>query len=238
MPRVIVNRWKFLYRQAGTGPDVVLLPGLASAASGRNLFDALTAEFRVTLYQARFRWASRAGTSADLADDFRGLHEKLGLEPAYLVGHREAALAALHAAVLYPEAVAGLVLTEPCLNSLREHAAPGTRSGLTTRRIQLVDRPVAALCGRNSTALPMCRFLQENLPQCQSVLVAENGAAGIATICDCLREMAGLTSLPANPEAVRVGKAGPHGFWSRLWSEAADGHAIARWMAQVSGWRA
>src|SRR6266852_4798816 len=102
MPRVKVNGWRFVYRRAGKGPDVVMLPGAVHAAFSRPLFDALSADFRVTLYGAR-GGETKTHNSADAADDLRGLHEKLGLSPSYLVAHHEAASVALHAAVLYPD---------------------------------------------------------------------------------------------------------------------------------------
>ena len=138
MPRVKVNGWRFLYRQAGRGPDVVLLPGAADAPAARLLFDAFATDFRVTVYQWRGGRPNSA-SSADMADDLHGLQEKLGLGPSYLVAHGDAAVAALHAAVLYPDMVAGLVLTEPRLPEARHGGAPNSRSALTTRRILLIN---------------------------------------------------------------------------------------------------
>src|SRR5215471_17277203 len=181
MPRITVNGWKFLYRQAGTGPDVVLLPGASRIVCGRSLFDTLAMDFRVTVYQPRVGPVPGID-SADMADDLHGLQGKLGLGPCYVVAHGRAAVAALHAAVLYPDAVAGMVLAEPRLPEARTGAAAGVRSGLTTRRILLIEQSVVATCGARSPALPLCRFLEDQLPRCKAVPAPEESAALVANI--------------------------------------------------------
>jgi pimeloyl-ACP methyl ester carboxylesterase len=234
MPRVKVNGWKFLYRQAGTGLDVVMLPGAASLPSSRHLFDTLATEFRVTVYESRDA-TSNGQKSADMADDVRGLHEALDLRPAYLVAHGEAALAALHTAVLYPDLVAGILLTEPSLPDVPTVSSRSARSGLTTRRILLIERPVVVLCGPQTSSLALCRFLQEHLPCCEALLVSEDPSALVTTIYNRLREMAGLARPTNGPPSGHAPPTGPRGIWPRL-REAGDGHAVARWMTRLSAW--
>jgi pimeloyl-ACP methyl ester carboxylesterase len=48
-----------------------------------------------------------------MAEDLRGLHAGLGLGSALLVGHSFGAVVAVHAALLYPEMVRGLILSDP-----------------------------------------------------------------------------------------------------------------------------
>src|SRR5262249_33090751 len=112
MPRVKVNGWRYLYRRAGKGPDVVMLPGAANAPVSRPLFDALNADFRVTLYAAR-GGDTDSFSYVDAADDLRVLHERLGIQKSFLIAQQESAPTALHAAVLYPDVIAGLILNEP-----------------------------------------------------------------------------------------------------------------------------
>jgi pimeloyl-ACP methyl ester carboxylesterase len=234
MPRVKVNGWKFLYRQAGTGPDAVMLPGAAAKPFGRLLFDALAADFRVTVYEAREDQPNLL-RSAELADDLHGLHKALELRPGYLIAHEDAALIALHTAVLYPDLVAGIVMTEPSLPDVPSESSRSARSGLTTRRILLIERPVLVLCGPQTSSLALCRFLQDHLPRCEAVLVSADTSALVRTIHHRLREMAdgasSVNGLPPN----HVTAPGPRGIWPRL-REAGDGHAIARWMSRLSAW--
>ena len=119
MPLVSVKGLRFHYQQKGQGPDVVLIHAATSNLAVWvfiGLIDTLAADFRVTAYDLRGHGLSDVPptgyTSADHAADFRALHEALGLGPAYLVGHSFGAVVATHAAVLYPEKVAGLVLSD------------------------------------------------------------------------------------------------------------------------------
>jgi pimeloyl-ACP methyl ester carboxylesterase len=126
MPRVSIDGMKFYYQQAGHGPDVVLLHGVTGNLAIWpliNLIDTLAADFRVTAYDLRGHGYSDtppAGyTSADMAGDLTRLQAALGLGPSYLVGHSFGAVIAHHAAVLYPHAVAGVILSDPYFPGLR-----------------------------------------------------------------------------------------------------------------------
>ncbi len=120
MPHANVGGVALHYQQAGAGPDVVLLHAVTAnmavwLASG--LMDALARDYRVTAYDLRGHGLSAAPptgyTSADMAEDFRGLHDALGLGPAYLVGHSFGGVVAMHAAATYPDRVLGLILSDP-----------------------------------------------------------------------------------------------------------------------------
>ena len=235
MPRVRVNGWRFLYRQAGSGRDVVLLPGATDALAGRLLFDSLSKEFRVTVYLPR-RQEANTVSSADMADNLRGLKTKLGLGPSHLVAHGDAAVAALHTAVLYPDMVAGLVLTEPRLPEGRNGSAPNSRSALTTRRILLIDQPVFALCSPCSSAQTLCRFLEDHLPRCRAESMPDDPERLVAQIQALLREMAGVfhkADAVGPVSAPHMGMSGPR---SRSWPQAGEGFAMARWITRLSAW--
>jgi pimeloyl-ACP methyl ester carboxylesterase len=234
MPRVKVNGWRFLYRRAGKGPDAVMLPGAAHAPVSRPLFDALSADFRVTLYGAR---GGDTGTysSADAADDLRGIHEKLGLTKSFLVAQQDAALSALHTAVLYPDVAAGLVLVEPCLPEPRLDTLHKTRSGLTMRRILMIEHPLVVLCSPKSPGLTLCQFLASNLTRCKLIASSENAVRLAARIHEQIREMA--CAYPTLvPSSARPSRTVARSIHCRLTPEAGEGHAITRWVTRLSAW--
>jgi pimeloyl-ACP methyl ester carboxylesterase len=127
MPDVIVNGTRLFYQQSGDGPDVVLIHAVTSNQAVwvfTGLADAVvSAGFRVTTYDLRGHGASdrppTGYTSADMATDFRALHTALGLEPALVVGHSFGGVAGLHAAVLFPDCVAGVILSDSFFPGLR-----------------------------------------------------------------------------------------------------------------------
>ncbi|HMO28103.1 alpha/beta hydrolase [Enterovirga sp.] len=127
MPMLDLNGLRFHYQQRGSGPDVILIHAVTSNLSVwlfSNVLDILAREFRVTAYDMRGHGASSVPpdgyTSADMAQDLRGLHSALGLGPAILVGHSYGAVVATHAAWLYPDMVRGLVLSDPFFAGLAD----------------------------------------------------------------------------------------------------------------------
>jgi len=130
MPEVEVNGTRLYYQQSGEGPDVVLVHAVTSNQAVwmfTGLVDSLATDFRVTSYDLRGHGASERPlsgyTSATMAEDYRQLHASLGLGPALLVGHSFGGVVALHAAILVPEAVAGVVLSDSFFPGLR-HIEP------------------------------------------------------------------------------------------------------------------
>jgi pimeloyl-ACP methyl ester carboxylesterase len=204
---------------------------MANAAHGRLLFDALAVDFRVTVYKSRSDGAN--GTTADMADDLRGLQEKLDLGPSFLVAHRLGAVAALHAAVLYPEMVSGLVLSEPSFPGPRQQDA----SGLKPQRMFLIEQPLVVLCPAHSPFRTTCRILEENLPNCRAALIPpSDGPALVKTIREHLRDMVVNVvecEPAARPRACWPRARGPR---SRMLPDENDGRAVARWMTRISAW--
>lgn len=284
MPRVVVEGMKFYYQQAGEGSDVVLLHGVTGNMAIWpliNLMPTLATNFRVTAYDLRGHGYSDTPpsgyTSADMARDLVNIQRALGLGPMYVLGHSFGGVIALHAAVLYPEAVAGLVLSDPYYPALRhletqvgewsgwlEYKGQANRAGLevteedwfdvgqlfeqtahlprerhemfrkelgqaamdrltrlaattcgedvkaiaglTEERIRSVEHPAIALYGEESPFLATCRYLEENLAKCRSVLVPqakhraheENPKAYVPLVRQCLFEMADI----AHPQSV------------------------------------
>lgn len=130
MPELVANGVRHYYQQAGDGPDVVLVHAVTSNQAVwlfSGLVDALAADHRVTTYDLRGHGQSErpAGgyTSADTAADLAALLRELGIASATLVGHSFGGVTALHAAVLYPEVVRGVVLSDSFFPGLR-HVEP------------------------------------------------------------------------------------------------------------------
>jgi pimeloyl-ACP methyl ester carboxylesterase len=128
VPHANANGVDLHYQQAGAGPDVVLLHAVTANMAVwlvSNLLETLAEDFRVTAYDLRGHGLSAAPptgyTSADMAEDFRGLHEALGLGPAYLVGHSFGGVVAMHAAATYPDRVSGVILSDPYFPGLGQH---------------------------------------------------------------------------------------------------------------------
>src|SRR5579859_8195722 len=126
MPKHRVNNIEFHIQQAGSGPDVILIHGVTGDLSIWFLCKAmqeLSKNYRVTAYDLRGHGYSevplRGYTSADHAADVLALMDHFEMPRARLVGHSFGAVIALHAAVLAPERVEAIVLSDPYFPGLR-----------------------------------------------------------------------------------------------------------------------
>lgn len=135
MPFIRANDLRFHYQQAGSGPDVFLLHGVTGDMSIWLLCQAmqrLGASYRMTAYDLRghgYTDVPPSGyTSADQARDLLALLDVFDVDRAHLVGHSFGGVIALHAAVLAPERVASVVLSDPYFPALR-HLEDASRWG-------------------------------------------------------------------------------------------------------------
>jgi pimeloyl-ACP methyl ester carboxylesterase len=126
MPKLKVNGLTFHIQQAGEGPDVVLIHGVTGDLSIWFLCKAmseLAQTHRVTAFDLRGHGYSDVPpsgyTSADHASDVLAIMDEIGATRAKLVGHSFGAVVALHAAVLAPDRVDALVLSDPYFPALR-----------------------------------------------------------------------------------------------------------------------
>ncbi len=126
MPKIHANGLNFHYQQAGTGPDVLLIHGVTGDMSIWFLCEAmgtLARSFRVTGYDLRGHGYSEVPssgyTSAEQAGDTLAIMDALGIERAMLVGHSFGGVIAMHAAVLDPDRIEAVVLSDPCFPALR-----------------------------------------------------------------------------------------------------------------------
>src|ERR1051326_2037350 len=124
MPKIQANGINLHYISSGSGPDVVMLHGFLGNLALWHLYTVpiMRREFRVTTYDLRGHGYSDmppAGyTAANMAEDLRGLLDKLGIERVSLVGHSFGADICLYFALLYPERVINLTAMEPGLAAL------------------------------------------------------------------------------------------------------------------------
>lgn len=145
MPRIAVDQVTLHYQQLGRPADageIVAVHGLASDLAFWYLAAAplLADRYRITMYDLRGHGLSDSTPhgyrSADLAADLLGLIAGLRLDRPIVIGHSFGAAIALHAAVLAPRRLAGVVIADgylPCFDR-----APDARPG---RRLQRsVDR--------------------------------------------------------------------------------------------------
>jgi pimeloyl-ACP methyl ester carboxylesterase len=126
MPKIRANGLNFHYQQAGEGPDVVLLHGVTGDLSIWFLCQAmgvLARSFRVTAFDLRGHGYSEVPasgyTSADQAGDAIAIMDALEIDRAMLVGHSFGGVIAMHTAVLHPDRIDAVVLSDPCFAALR-----------------------------------------------------------------------------------------------------------------------
>ena len=128
MGKAFVNGINLHYQTKGEGPDVVLIHGITSTMAFwyTKVMPALTPDYRVTIYDLRGHGYSDIPlggyTSREMADDLLALMDHTGIERARLVGHSFGGAIGLHLALLHPQRVDGVVLSDTgvaCLRRLR-----------------------------------------------------------------------------------------------------------------------
>lgn len=109
---------KISYRQVGTGPDVILIHGLAANCAfwQMDLLAPLSEHYRVTVYDLRGHGYSEMTDTGyrppEMADDLLSLMDQLGINKANIVGHSFGGDVALNFITKYPERVENLVLAD------------------------------------------------------------------------------------------------------------------------------
>ena len=117
--RVAVEGWSVRYREAGTGPVVVLLHGLAVSADywWRNGPPHAAAGYRVLAPDLPgFGLTEGPRDGLSIEEQARALSSwaaELGIEHAVYVGHSLSCQTSLQFAAWFPERVAGLILAAP-----------------------------------------------------------------------------------------------------------------------------
>jgi pimeloyl-ACP methyl ester carboxylesterase len=206
MPHAHVNGIDIHYQQAGTGPDVVLLHGFTANLAVWvfiDIVDTLSSEFRVTTFDLRGHGNSEAPpigyTSADMAADLYELHTALGLEPAYMVGHSLGGVVATHAAVLYPQIVKGLVLSDSYFPGLK-HVEPDMGSAAVWQELRMRLLRVDAEIGEQVDFNRLFQVVNELSSEQFQTLRKHFGATGARW----LTQLSRLSSTSAGDETTLV----------------------------------
>jgi 3-oxoadipate enol-lactonase len=155
-----VNGISINYEQEGTGPDLLLIPGLgASVNAWYAQLKGLSSVMRVTAMDPRGhgRSSKPAGPYSIrlFADDAAALIRQLGIGPAVVAGSSFSAMVAVEIAAAYPELVAGLALVGgfPVLGPAGKERMEGrARTAETEGMAALVDLVVAAALGAHTHA--------------------------------------------------------------------------------------
>lgn len=119
MPSATLNGVRLYYEVHGQGPPLVLLHGFAGTAeSWKPQIPALSARYRLILYDARGHWRSESPKSADAyshdiaVEDFRALLDHVGAGPTIVGGLSMGGVIALAFYAKYPERVRALILCD------------------------------------------------------------------------------------------------------------------------------
>src|SRR5215475_3894523 len=125
MAKATINGATVHYQTKGAGPDVVLVHGVTSCLAQWyvEVLPSLARRHRVTAYDLRGHGLSEITpngyTSEALAGDLLALMDHLGIRSAAIVGHSFGGAVGLHAALLQPERIYGVVLLDTGLACLR-----------------------------------------------------------------------------------------------------------------------
>ena len=127
MPFVEANGVRFFYQQKGSGADIVLVHAFTSSTAiwlFTNIIDTLATDYRVTAYDLRGHGSSEVPKdgydSAQMARDFLAIHKKLNLENCCIVGHSYGGVIGVHAAVLQPEVIQGIIFSDTYFPGLKQ----------------------------------------------------------------------------------------------------------------------
>ncbi len=124
---VAVDGVRISYRQAGTGPDFVLLHGLAgNARTWERQFGAFFDQFRITAWDAPGYGESDLVTAniETYADTLVAFTESLGIDRFILLGHSMGGIVAGNAAGRYADRVRGLILSCTMLGRKQTKGSP------------------------------------------------------------------------------------------------------------------
>jgi pimeloyl-ACP methyl ester carboxylesterase len=125
MPTVRANGIRLNYEQVGSGPNVVMVHGLAANLAFWYLKSVpfLRHDFRITVYDLRGHGRSemppRGYAPSVMADDLEALLDALTIERVHLVGHSFGGIIALEFALRAPRRLASLTIADTRLDAFQ-----------------------------------------------------------------------------------------------------------------------
>jgi pimeloyl-ACP methyl ester carboxylesterase len=145
MPTLPIDGSEFFYKEAGSGPPILLIHGTSiNADTWGECFDVLAESHRVVAYDRRGHSRSRdAGATGDWdrhGSDAIAVAEQLELGPATIVGWSGGGIVALKLALARPDLVTSLVLVEPAFDAAHNLTARFAREFLLGRLLVLLGR--------------------------------------------------------------------------------------------------
>jgi pimeloyl-ACP methyl ester carboxylesterase len=145
MPTLSIDGSEFFYKEAGSGPAILLIHGTSiNADTWGECFDVLAESHRVVAYDRRGHSRSRdVGATGDWdrhCADGIAVAEQLELGPATVVGWSAGGIVALKLALARPDLVTSLVLVEPGFDAPHNLTARFVREFMLGRLLVLLGR--------------------------------------------------------------------------------------------------
>jgi pimeloyl-ACP methyl ester carboxylesterase len=211
VPYLTSNGVRLHYQQFGEGADVVLVHALTSNLAvwlGTPLVYSLADQYRVTVYDLRGHGQSEVAptgyTSADMAQDLAGLLEALEIPRPFLVGHSFGGVVAMHAAALFPQRVASVILSD-CYFPGLAHLQPDLGAQPVWLNVKRMFASIGIDLGDTVDFPRLFHAAAALTPEQTAVLKAEVGAVGTRWLAQLPRlapTSAGLDAfLPAGLDA-------------------------------------
>jgi pimeloyl-ACP methyl ester carboxylesterase len=170
MSKATINGIRLHYQTIGSGPDLVMVHGLAAnlAFWFLNIVPRLARDFRVTVFDLRGHGESDmppAGyTTGDMADDLDGLLDHLGCTAVHLVGHSFGGAVALHFALRHPDRVKTLTLADARVHGLQPLPSDTDDGFWEERQRALRDKGIEIPDGTPRVLFTMFEELGADLP--------------------------------------------------------------------------
>lgn len=149
MPNTEINGAKIAWQQMGSGPDLILVHGLAAnRAFWFGTAMALSEQFRVTMFDLRGHGYSSMPTSgysaSSMAHDLLGLMDHLEIESALLAGHSYGGGAVLEAVVMAPNRCRRMALFDSRIQRLQPIMRLHDIPNLTAYEVAVADATARA----------------------------------------------------------------------------------------------